>query len=289
MKLGVSMWSYVAAWQRNEMDIPGFIREAKAIGAEGVELLDYFWRDRSAELSAVERALAETQLPVGVYSVANNFALPDPAARAAQIQAVKDGVDNARHFGASVVRVFAGNPQPEIGLSDAFDWIVSSFREVVGYAEANGVTLALENHGALAGRSDQVALILDAVGSPALGANPDTGNFLLVHDTPHEAVARLASRAAMVHFKDFKLMPDDYSGPACTAVDGLKFAGTAVGEGDVALADCLVSLRTAGFDGWVNVEYEAPEDPRTGVPRSIANARLLLDRQNADETPAGAG
>ena len=276
MKLGVSMWSYVAAWQRGEMDIPGFIREAKRLGVDGVELLDYFWRDRDAELPAAERALAETGLPVGVYSVANNFALPDPAARAVQIQSVREGVDNAVHFGAHVVRVFAGNPQPDIGLSDAFDWIVSSFREVVGYAEERGVTLALENHGALAGRSDQVALILDAVGSPALGANPDTGNFLLVHDTPHDAVARLSHRAAMVHFKDFKLMPDGYDGPAYTAVDGLKFAGTAVGEGDVALADCLASLRAAKFDGWVIVEYEAPEDPRTGVPRSVANAKELL-------------
>jgi sugar phosphate isomerase/epimerase len=281
MKLGVSMWSYVAAWKRGEMDIPGFIREADTIGAEGVELLDYFWKDRAAELPAVERALTETSLPVGVYSVANNFALPDPADRAAQIQIVKDGVDNAVHFGAKVVRVFAGNPQPDIGLSDAFAWIVSSFQSVVGYAQENGVTLALENHGALAGRSDQVALILDAVGSPALGANPDTGNFLLVHDTPHDAVARLAPRAAMVHFKDFKLMPDEYSGPAFTAVDGLKFAGTAIGEGDVALADCLASLRAAGFDGWINVEYEAGENPLTGVSRSLANARQLLEALSA--------
>jgi sugar phosphate isomerase/epimerase len=277
MKLGVSMWSYVAAWQRGELDIPGFIREAGRLGVDGVELLDFFWKDRDAELPGVERALAETGLPVGVYSVANNFALPDPAERAAQIKSVQDGVDNAVHFGASVVRVFAGNPQPHIGLSDAFDWIVSSFRSVVGYAQERGVTLALENHGALAGRSDQVALILDAVGSPALGANPDTGNFLLVHDTPHEAVARLASRAAMVHFKDFTIAHVGYDGPAYTAVDGLKFVGTAIGEGDVALADCLASLRDAGFGGWINVEYEAPEDPMTGVPRSITNARQLLE------------
>lgn len=276
MKLGVSMWSYFATWQRGGLDIPGFVHEAKRLGVDGVELLDFFWRDRGAELPAVERALAETGLPVGVYSVANNFALPDPSERAAQIQSVRVGVDDAVRFGAKVVRVFAGSPQPDIGLSDAFDWIVSSFREVVGYAQDNGVTLALENHGALAGRSDQVALILDAVGSSALGANPDTGNFLLVHDTPHEAVARLAPRAAMVHFKDFKLMPDAYDGPAYTATDGLKFMGTAIGEGDVALADCLASLRAAGFAGWVNVEYEAPEDPLTGVPRSVANARQLL-------------
>lgn len=276
MKFGLSMWSYFHVWRRGEMDIPGFIRECHRLEVDGVELLDFFWKDRAAEMPAVEAALRETGLPVGVYSVGNNFALPDPAARAAEAKKITDGVDNAVHFGAKVVRVFAGNPQPGVGLSEAFDWIVSSFRDVVGYAEARGITLALENHGALAGRSDQVALILEAVGSPALKANPDTGNFLLVHQASHEAVADLAAQAAMVHFKDFRVVPDDYSGFAYQSVDGIKFAGTAIGEGDVDLADCLATLERAGFQGWLNIEYEAEEDPRTGVPRSVANTKQLL-------------
>ncbi len=276
MRLGLSMWSYFHVWKRGGMDIPGFVRESRRLGVDGVELLDFFWKDRAAELPAVEAALQETGLPVGVYSVANNFALPDPAARAAEAQKITDGVDNAVHFGAKTVRVFAGNPQPGVGLSEAFDWIVSGFRDVVGYAQSRGVTLALETPGALAGRSDQVKLILQAVGSPALRANPDTGNFLLVHEASHEAVAALASQAAMVHFKDFRVVPDDYPGFAYQAVDGVKFAGTAIGEGDVDLADCLVTLERAGFDGWLNIEYEAQEDPHTGVPRSVANAQQLL-------------
>ena len=77
MKLGISMWSYVAA-TRQGLDIPGFIREAKRLGVDGVELLDFFWKDRRAEQPAVEAALRETGLTVGVYSVSNNFAQDDP-------------------------------------------------------------------------------------------------------------------------------------------------------------------------------------------------------------------
>ena len=57
----------------------------------------------------MEAALAETGLPVGVYSVANNFVKPDAAERAASVQKITDGVDNALHFGAKTVRVFAGD------------------------------------------------------------------------------------------------------------------------------------------------------------------------------------
>lgn len=275
MKLGISMWSYVAATRRG-LDIPGFIYEAKRLGVDGVELLDFFWKDRAAEMPAVEAALRETGLPVGVYSVSNNFASDDPTKREAEVQKIKDGVDSAVSFGAPTVRVFAGDVRPGLTLELVFAWIVAGLREAAEYAEYRGVTLALENHGSLAGRSHQVLEILDAVGSPALKANPDTGNFLLVHQPSHQAVAQLASRAGMVHFKDFKAVPDSYPDFAYTSIDGVKFAGQAIGEGEVDLPDCLLSLKAAGFDGWLNIEYEANEDPFTGVARSVENSVRLM-------------
>jgi sugar phosphate isomerase/epimerase len=275
MKLGISMWSYVAA-ARKGLDIPGFIHEAARLEVDGVELLDFFWKDRDVELPAVEQALKETGLPVGVYSVANNFAQDDPSARATQVKRVTDGVDNAVYFGAQTVRVFAGDVRPGFTFETVFAWIVAGLSEAAEYAYDHGVTLALENHGSLAGRSTQVEDILNMVGSPALKANPDTGNFLLVHQMPHEAVAALASRAGMVHFKDFKAVPDDYPGSAYASIDGVKFAGQAVGEGDVDLAGCLQSLKAEGFNGWLDIEYEAEEDPFTGVARSVENTKRLM-------------
>ena len=277
MKLGLSMWSYAASVRRGELDIPGFIREAGRLGVGGVELLDFFWKYREAELPAVQAALAETGLPVGVYSVANNFVLPDEAARAAQVGVIRDGVDNAVHFGAKTVRVFAGDIKPGFTYEQCLLWIIAGLKEAAAYAYDQGVTLALENHGKLAGRSDQVQTILNAVASPALKANPDTGNFLLVHQASHTAVAELATRAAMCHFKDFRVVPDNYAGFAYTGTEGLKFAGTAIGEGEVDLPDCVSSLRQAGFDGWLNIEYEGEEDPAMALPRSVAYAKGLLE------------
>src|ERR1700722_19017366 len=103
------MWSYVAPWKRGELDIPGFVHECKRIGADGVELLDFFWKDRAAETPPVIAALESTGLPVGVYSVSNNFVKADPAEREAQVDVIRRGVDSANEFGAKVVRVFAGN------------------------------------------------------------------------------------------------------------------------------------------------------------------------------------
>lgn len=279
MKLGISMWSYAAAYRSGRIDLPGFVQEARRLGVEGVELLDFFWRDQDAELPAVEAALADTGLAVGVYSVSNDFVHADPQERLANVQKVVDGVDMAVHFGTSTVRVFGGDVHPEFTYEQCLLWIIEGLTTASAYAHQKGVTLALENHGQLCGRSDQVETILNAVASPALKANPDTGNFLLVHQAPHTAVAALSTRAAMCHFKDFHVVPDDYTGFAYTGIEGLKFAGTAIGEGDVDLADCVSALRQAGFDGWMNIEYEGEEDPFSAVSRSVEYTRHLL--QNA--------
>jgi sugar phosphate isomerase/epimerase len=276
MKLGLSMYSYVRAYQSGQIDIRGFIQEAKRLGVQGVELLDFFWRDPARELPEVRAALQDTGLPVGVYSVANNFVQAGEAARAAEVQKITSGVDYAVQFDAKVVRVFAGDIAPEFTYEQCLLWIIAGLKEAAAYAYDQGITLALENHGRLAGRSEQVELILNSVASPALKANPDTGNFLLVHQPSHIEVAALAPRAAMVHFKDFRVVPDNYAGFAYVGTEGLKFAGTAIGEGEVDLADCVSSLHQAGFDGWLNIEYEGEEDPFSAVSRSVDYTRRLL-------------
>jgi sugar phosphate isomerase/epimerase len=280
MHIGVSMYSYAQSVQKGLLDIPGFIREAKKAGAEGVELLEYFYKDIDRDREAALEALAETGLPCPIFSVGNNFAKIDPEERQRQLARIVFGVDEALAYGAKVVRVFAGDVAEGITYDQARGWIVEGLSEGSKYAHSKGLKLALENHGTLAGRGDQVRGIIDDVramsGTDVLGANPDTGNFLLVNQPSHEAIRQVAPVANMVHFKDFIAAPVDHEGWAYTALDGQKFLGTAVGEGMVALGQCIQELKDAGFNGWLSVEYEGAEDPFTAIPRSIENARKYL-------------
>ncbi len=280
MFIGVSMYSYNQSVQKGLLDIPDFIHEAKKAGADGVELLEYYYKDIDRDRDAAMKALQETGLPCPIFSVGNNFAKRDPAEREVQLSRIRFGVDEALKFGAGVVRVFAGDVADGITYDEARSWIVEGLSEGSKYAASKGVKLALENHGTLAGRGDQVRGIIDDVrslsGTDVLGANPDTGNFLLVNQPSHEAIRQVASLANMVHFKDFVLAPPTHEGWAYTALNGQKFLGTAVGEGQVMLERCITELRDAGFNGWLSVEYEGMEDPITAVPRSIASARKYL-------------
>lgn len=281
MPLAVSMYSYHGAIREGRLDRAGFIREAAALGVDGVELLDFYStgepaRDRAVMLDH----LASTDLTVPIFSVSNDFAKASQSDRDEQVRKIEFGIGEAVAYGAGVVRVFAGDVKDGIGAAEAFNWIVDGLSVASDLAKERGVRLALENHGKLAGRGQQVREMIDAVrqqcGHDTLGANPDTGNFLLVDERPQDAIAQVADVAAMVHFKDFVSAPDTYTGWTFTSLMGRRFIGSTIGEGDVDLAACIAALRGAGFKGWFSLEYEGVDDPLTAVPKSVANARRLL-------------
>lgn len=269
MRTCVSMWSLVRPIRAGELDTVGFVDYAAAVGARGVELLSIFWKDRDAELPLVRAALARHGLAVAAYDTSNDFSVPDPAARAVQVNKVKGDIDVALALGANTLRVFAGDVRPDTTFDTCLDWIVGGLAEVAAYAAERGVILALENHGKLAGRSEQVLEILRRVGSPALKVNIDTANFLLVDEDPNAAIRRVAAKTGHVHFKDFAPAPPDWTGFTYSALSGTRFVGVVAGTGKVDLTRAVADLRAAGYTGWLSIEYEGEGDVRAGTADSL--------------------
>ena len=220
MKCGLSMYSLVAPVRAGQLDLYGFLDYAARVGAEGVELLEMFWTDENSEIVEVKRRCAALGLMLPVYSISTNFFQPDAAARAQQLKSLCHGVDVAAQLGAGLLRVFSGDKIPGYSLEQGINWVVDSLAAGADYAASQGVTLALENHGHVAGRSEQVRGIIEAVSSPALRANLDTGNFLLVGQNPLQAASALVDLVALVHLKDFTYAAPDETGHVYQGLDG---------------------------------------------------------------------
>jgi len=277
MKLSVSMWSVVETVKAGKMTLPQFIDFAAHGPATGVELLDYFWKNEATEIPAVKKQIADAGLQIAVYSIGNDFFQPEAAARAHELDKLKHGVDVAAQLGVGLLRVFSGGYREGYSLDDGLGWIIDGLGAAAAYAGQHGVTLALENHGLIAGRSQQVRQIITQVNSPALRANLDTGNFLLVGQDPAEAARDLADVVALVHLKDFRHATAADTVHVYKGLDGTAFTGTVTGEGLVDLPQVVSVLRAAGYTGWLSLEYEGGADPLTiGVPRSLAAAQKLL-------------
>jgi sugar phosphate isomerase/epimerase len=270
MKTGLSMYSLVELY-RGKASTAQFLRKAKEWNLEGVELLDYFWQDRDSELPEVIALKDELGLEVYSYSIGNNFVDPDPQKRKDQVEKIAQAVEVATKLGAKVIRVFSGDaPQDEkIAFDEALGWIVDGLKAGAALAEKAGITLALENHGLFAGKAQQVAQVLDKVGSKALGATLDTGNFLLVGENPVEAVRQLADKAALIHFKDFKEVGPQVTDRVYKATTGKRYQGTIIGQGDVDLPTIVSILNQRGYNGYLSIEFEGPGDPTSCVEASI--------------------
>jgi len=100
----------------------------------------------------------------------------------------------------------------------------------------------------------QLLAIVKRVESPWFGVNLDSGNFQTAD--PYGDLAKIAPYAINAQIKS-EISPN-----------GKKQ--------DADLARIVGILRDAGYRGYVVLEYEAAEEPKTAIPRHIETLRKLI-------------
>ena len=121
--------------------------------------------------------------------IRNNFASPDPAARAADVARVKKWIIVAEKLGAPVLRLFAGEIPK--GYEDKWDevagWMIACYKECAAFGAQHGVIIGIQNHGDMLKTAEQCIKLVKGVNSPWAGIILDTGNFKV--QDPYEDIA----------------------------------------------------------------------------------------------------
>lgn len=277
MKISVSMYSLNSTIKEENWTIFDFIDYAKSISLDGVELLDIYWNDKEKEIKQVKEALQKHDLSVSAYDVTNNFVKESSEERAKEVAKIKDGIEVAKQLGTNIIRVFCGDLHGDLTYEDGQDWIVEGLKACAETAEKEQVYLAIENHGLLAGKSEQVEEIINKVNSPFVKSTFDTGNFLLVHEEPKEAFDRLRDKIVHVHFKDFREKGADESIKGFRSTEGVELIGTVPGDGKVDLSYIVQGLKENNYDGWLSIEYEGFDDAKIANKEAVNRLRDLLN------------
>ena len=253
MRIGCAAYSYRDFLKEGGgMTLEAFVDECARMGLDGVELTSYYFATpvTEARLHAIKRHCFRRGLHILGTAVGSNFAQADEAARREHVRMTREWIDHSVTLGAPVIRLFAG-PIPQGATEEqAVAWAVACLREVSDYGAQRGVCVALENHGGITGTADQVLHLMDQMkGSPAgwFGLNLDCGNF---HTDPYREIERCAPHAITTHAKRSMRGP---SGPE--RVDYTRV---------------VEIMRRAGYSGYLSVEYEDRDDPRTAVPEFVA-------------------
>ncbi|QQE80554.1 sugar phosphate isomerase/epimerase [Alicyclobacillus sp. SO9] len=274
MKLAVSMWSVHRKFFHDGWNVLDFLDFCREHGFSNVELLDVFWKDQSSELPKVKDFLRKNGMTVAAYAVSNDFAKEAASDREKAAKVILNGIELAKELETQVVRVFAGDLKPGSEFQNSVGYIVEGFRSVVAKAEAEGIVLALENHGKLAGKGEQVRHIIREVGSNSLRSTFDMGNFILVDQTALRAFAELGTLVAHVHVKDFK---QANHGEGLQGVNEKWFVSTVCGLGEIPISEVLRKIRSSGYDGYVSLEYEGDGDEVSGVLDSMEYLRKYIN------------
>jgi sugar phosphate isomerase/epimerase len=258
LRLSIAAYSYRKYLEKSKasMTLEEFIDACAAMNLDAVELTQYYFPETTPEyLAKLKGRCTRLGLDVSGTAVGNNFCTADPAKLKEQLKMVKDWVEHSSRLGAKTIRIFAGNVDKDDTEEKARARAVESIQEACDHAARYGIFLALENHGGITATSEQMLAIIKAVKHDWFGVNFDTGNFHT--EDPYADLEKIAPYAVTVQIKS-----------------EIQRAGKKKEDAD--LKRLCEILRAANYRGYVALEYEAEEEPKTAVPRIIEDLKKLM-------------
>ena len=265
--IGVSTYSF---WQFNRAgyrDVGACIDLAAEMGFDGVEILlrQIGETPEPALLNQIKRRAFVNGLCLMGLSTHQTFLTPDADKRKRNVELTKGQIEIAAKLGIPTVRVNTGTwgtsgsfdklmankgVEPPVEGStdeDGYKWCIDALGECAKAAEKAGVTLGLENHWGLGRTPEGLLRIVGAVKSPWLKVTMDTGNFL---EDPYDKLEKIAPETVLVQAKTY------YGGGLWYTLE-LDYDR---------IAKLLAKHK---YTGWVSLEFEGKDDPKTAVPKGL--------------------
>jgi sugar phosphate isomerase/epimerase len=258
-KLSMAAYSYrdLLQGKTRKLAIEDFIDDCARFGLDGTELTSYYLTDKAPPdyYRQLKAAAFRRGLDVSGTAVGNDFCHPPGSQRDQEIASVKRWIEYADLMDAPVIRIFSGSAKDGQKVEDARRFAIEAIEDCCDHAGKYGVFLALENHGGLTAEADEMLAIVRAVKSPWFGVNVDTGNFNSID--VYGDLAKIAPYALNVQVK-VAIHP---AGKPREPSDFQRLAAI---------------LRSAGYRGYVVLEFEESGDPRQECGKYIEQLRAAF-------------
>ncbi len=290
MTSGVCQWVFNSLLTAGEMDTIDCIQfVGNETDADCFEPLSRYWSDDLSIEDQAEEArtvLDDHDLCVSCYTLESDFAAYDEDVFEETVADCILALDIAEILGTDTMRLDPKSTLPEeqqenpdIGF--VIERVSHGMQQVTDVAADRGVTVGVENHGMLLGRTAQVAKMLDLVDRPNFGVNLDPTNFRSVHGEDHIAATRqFAESVVHCHIKDFEIRTEkpinaeETNWRRTRADEWVR--STVGGEGDMQWPLIFSILRDAGYDGTISLEISLPTDIFGSVRDGVMNLNRII-------------
>jgi sugar phosphate isomerase/epimerase len=260
-KLSCNLYSFDAPLRRGTMSLAQAIELCAELGFEAVDPTGYYFTGypkppADEEANEIKRLAFSLGLAISGTGIRNDFTLPEPAQREAELARVEAWLPVASRLGAPVLRIFDGRAEAKtVPRERMTDWVVEGFRRCAELGARHGVIAVYQNHNEHLRTATEVLAVRERVGSKWFGLNVDIGSLRTTAD-PYEEVARLAPYACTWQIKQTVYRREV--------------------EEKTDLKRIAAILRESGYRGWLPLETLGPGDPKEKVRRWLAEVQDAL-------------
>lgn len=285
MKIGVSIYSFCQYIDAGKLTVTEAVEKAAQMGFDAIEFTELF-PDNGQSKSEYAKLLADTakknNIEISAYVCGADFLKESKEELQKETDRIKGEIDIANQLGVKLFRYdIVYNLPMGISFDMMLDKVVPYMKEIAEYASKYGITTMIENHGRAFQDSDRVVKVYNSVNHKNFALLVDIGNFMCADEVPVISVSKTANLAAHVHIKDF-IFKDYYSKDSkehCFQTRGCNYIlGTAAGYGDVKVEQCLKILQSAGYDGYLDIEYEGPEECIEALENGLSFLKNVLKK-----------
>mgnify|MGYP003329754220 FL=1 len=177
---------------------------------------------------------------------------PNPTARETGLEGLRQGLRDAKAYGASSVLFVPGVVNQETSYADAYPRAVEGIRKAIPLAEELGVAIAIENVWNKFLLSPlEAAAFVDQFRTPAVRWHFDVGN-VIDSGWPEQWIRILGPRIAKIHVKEYSRKLRDKERPYA----GFK---AELFSGDSNWPAVTAALDSVGYSGWlISEQYRTP-------------------------------
>jgi sugar phosphate isomerase/epimerase len=265
MKLSLMSYTFSRqGWEKKgAFDLAGMCRVARELNIDGADIVT----THGLSPTEIKRVLSDFGIKAVCYTFNALLNAASPAERKTGVDKVKAGVDIAVAIGAPLIMVVTpgkqGTPR-EVSRRQ----FIQGLQESAGFARKAGLTMTIENFPGMTSPFVTSVDVLEAIREvPGLKLTYDNGNVLTGGEDPAVSFSRCAEHVVHAHFKDWVPAGPD---KGMEGLDGRRYAPALIGEGIVPQRECLAAMRQAGYNGYINIEYEGNKYPPDEATRRAA-------------------
>lgn len=249
------------------MTVSQWIKLAATLDVEGLEWYAGFLEMKEERNWArFKKKVAEYGKVIPMLCCSPDFTHPDADFRKKEIQKQKRWIDMTVELGGTYCRVLSGQKRPGLSIEEGLNYAVEGIESCLPFAEANNITLVIENHykddfweyPEFAQKMDVFCRLVDQIQHPNFGVNYDPSNTYLAGEDPLTLLQRISYRVVTMHASDRYLtsgtledLRREESGATGYAE---RLSHGEIGKGLNDYDAIFTELKRVGFNGWISIE-----------------------------------